>query len=81
MKLMEFRKIFNPELEGKAVRVSGRDRNKDVWKGVHLVQKVHLDKMDLMNIEGRTYSVYEEDFVGRTGQLKITMLVEGDEVE
>jgi len=81
MKLMEFRKIFNPELEGKAVRVSGRDRNKDVWKGVHLVQKVHLDKMDLMNIEGRTYSVYEEDFVGRTGQLKITMLVEGDELK
>jgi len=81
MKLMEFRKIFNPELEGKAVRVSGRDRNKDIWKGIHLVQKVRLDKIDLMNIEGHTYSVYEEDFVGRTGQLKMVVLVEGEEIE
>lgn len=80
MKLMEFRKIFNPELEGKAVRVSGRDRNKDVWKGIHLVRKVHLDKIDLMGVDGHTYSLHEEDF-SRTGQLKMTVLVEGEEVE
>lgn len=67
--------VFNPELQGKAVRIKGYSEDGDYFNEVVLVSKVEFDSMEVINYKGNYYLLTDGDFNVESG-IKLTVLKE-----
>ena len=77
MDLFVSSKVFNPELQGKAVRIKGFDIEGEDWDRLFLVKNVGGEYLDLVNWQGKEIAnVHMENFNHADDGLKLIVLEE-----
>jgi len=75
MELFVTEKVFNRELNGKAIRIKGYDTDGEKWDGVYLVKETQFDRILVTSRTGNEHLLYMEEF--ETGAiLTLTILEE-----
>lgn len=62
MQLTITKRVFNPELKGKAVRITGHDLQGRYWNNVYLVSGINDDRIGLIDHEAKIFTLTLKDF-------------------